>query len=220
MRFASPIGRGLRPLRRGGSYGSKIAAKSLSGRHATSPSRPPGRQTRPSSRATAQWSEAKMAPTAELTASKLAVAYGSAWQSPTSKAIRTPCTADSRRAVRIMPGARSWAVTVAPRAAASSATRPVPVATSSQRSPGCGSSAETRCSCIAGMPVAISKTRSYASPSRSSRPPTSRRYRPVCVLAADEHPERVAEREVGREGVVDDGVDDRAGRMTDSVGET
>lgn len=113
-----------------------------------------------------------MAPTAELTASKLAVAYGSAWQSPTSKAIRTPCTADSRRAVRIMPGARSWAVTVAPRAAASSATRPVPVATSSQRSPGCGSSAETRCSCIAGMPVAISKTRSYASPSRRSPSPT------------------------------------------------
>ena len=39
---------------------------------------------------------------------------------------------------------------------------------------------------------------------------------PLGVLAPDEHLELDAEREVGREGVVDDGVDDHADTMTRS----
>ena len=39
---------------------------------------------------------------------------------------------------------------------------------------------------------------------------------PLRVLAPDEHVERVAEREVWREGVVDDGVDDH-GADTDAA---
>ena len=40
---------------------------------------------------------------------------------------------------------------------------------------------------------------------------------PLSVLAADEHLELDAEREVGREGVVDDGVDDHADTMMPSL---
>ena len=38
----------------------------------------------------------------------------------------------------------------------------------------------------------------------------------LCVLAADEHLELDTEREVGREGIVDDGVDDHDRTMTRS----
>ena len=52
-----------------GAMAANIAPTPLSFRHAVSPTRPPGRQTRASSFATRSWSGAKMTPTDEETTS-------------------------------------------------------------------------------------------------------------------------------------------------------
>ena len=111
--------------------------------HAVSASRPPGRQTRASSAAARSWSGAKIAPKAEATASNSASAYGSSWQSPSSKRIARPSASAARRALASWSAEMSMPVTSAPARAARSATPPVPQATSRKRVPGSTASAST-----------------------------------------------------------------------------
>ncbi len=95
---------------------------------------PPGRQTRCSSRATACWSAAKIAPNAEVTTSNSPSANGSASASASTHSTDRPPAA--RRPASRLSGVRSEATTSAPASAARSATLPVPAATSSTRMPG------------------------------------------------------------------------------------
>ena len=116
---------------------------------------PPGRQTRASSDATARWSGAKIAPTDDVTMSKLASGYGSASASPTSNVTSTPRSAACLRAVSTRAGDRSAPVTVAPVAAAMKASSPVPQPTSSQSRPGAPSTAATIASCMSASVPAM-----------------------------------------------------------------
>src|SRR5918912_2620840 len=95
-----------------------------------------------------------MTPTLDETTSKSAFPYGSFSASPTSNVISSPSRSASCLAVSIRAGERSEPVTSAPARAARMATAPVPVPTSSHFSPGCGSSARTRCSCRLAISLA------------------------------------------------------------------
>ena len=97
---------------------------------------PPGRQTRTSSSATVWWSGAKIAPSAEVTASNSPSPNGSACASACTHSSSTPCAAASRRPAAKCSGVMSLATTLAPASAARIATLPVPAATSSTRWPG------------------------------------------------------------------------------------
>jgi hypothetical protein len=104
---------------------------------------PPGLQTRSSSPATAWWSGAKMAPSAEVTTSNSPSANGSASASASTQSSSTPLARASRRPASKFSGVRSDAVTRAPASAARIATLPDPVATSSTRCPGATPQAST-----------------------------------------------------------------------------
>ena len=99
--------------------------------------RPPGRQTRTSSAAAAQWSGANIAPKVEITRSKLASSNGRSWASASIQATSTPASAARRRACSNSSGVTSQPTTFAPRCAAGIATfPPVPVPTSTRSMPG------------------------------------------------------------------------------------
>ena len=115
----------------------------------------PGRQTRASSDATARWSGAKIAPTDDVTMSKLSSGYGRASASPTSNVTSAPRSAACLRAVSTRAGERSAPVTVAPVAAAMKASSPVPQPTSSQSRPGAPPTASTIASCMSASVPAM-----------------------------------------------------------------
>ena len=141
VRLAVPTGRDDVPPARRDRTSRRARCSSGCGCQAVKPSRSP--HTRASSRAAASWSGAKMNPRQELTTSNDASSYGSASASPRSNWISGALA----RATSSIPGAMSTPVTCAPAAAARMATPPVPVATSSQRSPGRGSRRATSWSC-------------------------------------------------------------------------
>ena len=97
---------------------------------------PPGRHTRTSSRATAWWSPAKIAPNEDVTTSNSPSPNGSASASASTQSSSTPRAQASARPAAKFSGVRSEATTRAPAAAARSATFPLPAATSSTRCPG------------------------------------------------------------------------------------
>ena len=87
---------------------------------------PPGRHTRTSSSAVAWWCGANIAPTQDITTSKLSSANGSASASASTHSSSTPRSAAIRRPASKSSGVRSLAVTIAPAAAAGMAALPEP----------------------------------------------------------------------------------------------
>ena len=127
-----------------GAIASNISPTPLYLRQAVRPTRPPGRQTLASSRATRAWSGAKITPTDDETTSNDASSYGRFWQSATSSvrsrpssAARRSCGLDERPA-RDPSRSRSR-----PHAAARNATSPAPQPRSSHCSPGLGARRST-----------------------------------------------------------------------------
>ena len=96
---------------------------------------PPGRHTRTNSSAVAWWCGANIAPTQDITTSKLLSANGIASASASTHSSSTPRSAAIRRPASNSSGVRSLAVTIAPAAAAGMAALPEPAATSRTRSP-------------------------------------------------------------------------------------
>lgn len=106
-----------------------------SGVHALTTIRPAGRVTRTSSCAASSWRGANITPKHDVTASKEQSSKGSASASPSTNSIRAPASCARPRAISSSRGVRSRPVTLAPASAAGIATLPVPVATSSSRTP-------------------------------------------------------------------------------------
>ncbi len=111
--------------------------------------------TRATSSATAAWSAAKISPKFEETTSNRSSSYGSSSTSQHSKRMSSPCVAARSFADSSSSAVMSTAETVAPARAARIATSPVPVARSSQRTPGAGSSRSTSSSCTGANRFAI-----------------------------------------------------------------
>jgi hypothetical protein len=126
------------------------------------PRRPPGLHTRASSEAAACGSYENITPCADSTQSNDAESKGNASASPSTKAIWSPASAAAARAVATIRGEMSSPVTQPPRAAARSASAPVPVATSRMRSDSVGATAAVRASWIAAA-VAASAPKGAAS---------------------------------------------------------
>ena len=112
---------------------------------------PPGRQTRISSSAVAWCRGANIAPTQDITMSKLLSGNGSASASPSTQSRSTPRSAAIFRPASNSSGVRSDAMTVAPSSAAGMAAFPVPAATSRTSWPGRIAQARTSSGPSAGM---------------------------------------------------------------------
>src|SRR5581483_11169819 len=152
--------------------------------------------------------------------SKLPVSTSSRFsQSPTRKSMSRPASAASSLAVSISTGERSMPVTFAPAIAAFRATAPVPVARSSQRSPGCAAMRLTTTSCASAR---VSVTRasgpfphitlcfSFRASKAMVSPLCPREYDGLPARAEDEQPlPRVADRAVGAVAPLEE-VDPRA----------